>query len=179
MASQREISNEVNTRFWLMSQYKLGEALNPNDSADRRQARIWLDIYRDLLQQNSRGTLVLTHKHPSVAQNLNAAIAAYQIERATSEGDPRYTAARAARARAVDDATLWQELVMSRGPTTVGANGAETAPQQRPLDYILVGPMLAGALSGAYFADKRPVAGGVVGGVLGALVGAGLSRLGA
>ncbi len=46
-------------------------------------------------------------------------------------------------------------------------------------DYILMGPMLAGALGGAYFAEKRPVVGGLLGGAIGTLVGAVLSRLGA
>jgi hypothetical protein len=51
-------------------------------------------------------------------------------------------------------------------------------PMPKPA-YIVIGPMLAGAFTGAYLAEKRPVAGGVVGGALGALVGVILSRLGA
>ena len=119
MASQRDVTQETNARFWITTQYKLGEALDPADPADKRLAKIWLDIYRQLLQENARGTLTLTHKHPSVARNLSDAIAAYRIERATREGDPRYAEARRARAQALNDAALWQEMTMSRGPTAV------------------------------------------------------------
>jgi hypothetical protein len=113
MASQKEISQETNARFWISLGYKPGVALNPADSGDKRMAKAWLDIYRDLVRQNSRGTLSLTHKHPSVAQLLDRAISAYRIESTTAVGDPRFADARRAKHEALNDASLWQAMLTS------------------------------------------------------------------
>ena len=82
-------------------------------------AKIWLDIYRALLQENTRGTLVLTHKHDGVAQSLNDAIGNYQVERTTREGDPQYAEARRAKAQALNDAAMWQTMVLAQEQTAV------------------------------------------------------------
>lgn len=123
MASQRDIARETNARFWIMTSYKPGEALDPADLTDRRMARIWLDINRDLTRQNRLGTLALTHQHPSLAQRLNDAIAAYRVQRTLREDDPRYAEARDAKTQALNEAALWQEtLVASRGPLAVSGS---------------------------------------------------------
>lgn len=121
MASQRDVTNETNARFWLTTQYKMGDALDPADPQDRRLTRIWLDIYRELLAQNAHGRLVLTHKHPAIAQNLADAIAANRIERTTRENDPRHIEASRVRNQAVNDAGMRQDMIMSRGPASVAA----------------------------------------------------------
>jgi hypothetical protein len=113
MASQRDVTQETNARFWLTTQYKMGHPLDPADPADKRLAKIWLDIYRELRRQNAHGTLMLTHQHPAIAQNLADAIAAYHVEHTTREDDPRHTEARRVRNQAVSDAGLRQELIMS------------------------------------------------------------------
>lgn len=113
MASQQDISREANARFWITHGYKPGVALSRTDSADKLMAKAWLDIYRDLVEQNRRGVLSLTHKHPSLAQLLDSAIRAYQIESTASVQDPRYTEARAAKSRALNEAALWQDMLTS------------------------------------------------------------------
>ena len=111
MASTKDISRETNTRFWIMSAYKPGTRLDPNDPADKRMARTWLDIYRELKRQDARGVLSLTHKHQTLAQRLNDAIAAYRIESATREDDPRHLEAQQAKAQALNEASMWQEML--------------------------------------------------------------------
>ena len=157
MASQRDVAQETNTRFWIGTQHKLGEALDPNDPADRRHTKIWLDIYRELRQQNARGTLTLTHKHPSVAQSLSDAINAYRVERVTREGDPRYAEARRVKHQALNDAVLWQEMVMSRGTTAVSGSGDVSKAESKA--RWLVPAALAAALGIAYFGYARPMDG--------------------
>jgi hypothetical protein len=120
MASRRDVIQETNARYWVGTGYKLGEALNPKDPTDRMHAKRWLDTYRDLMQQDARGTLTLLHKDPSFAQSLNNAINAYRIEKSTREGDARYAEARRAKHQALSDAGLWQEMIMSRGSAVSG-----------------------------------------------------------
>jgi hypothetical protein len=117
MASPRDVTNETNARFWIMTSYKPGIALDPGDPADKRMARIWLDVYRDLVRQSERGTIALTHKHPELAERLNRAIRAYQIESTTRQSDPRYAEARARKAQALNEAGYWQAMITSRRPT--------------------------------------------------------------
>ena len=112
MASPRDIAKETNTRFWIMTFYKPGLALNATDPADKRMARVWLDIHRDLVQQNARGTLSLTHKHPTLAQRLSDAINAYQVESTTAASDPRYAEARSAKSQALNEASMWQAMLV-------------------------------------------------------------------
>jgi hypothetical protein len=120
MASRRDVIQETNARYWVGTGYKLGEALNPKDPTDRMHAKRWLDTYRDLMHQNARGTLTLLHKDPSFAQSLDNAINAYRIERQTREGDARYAEARRAKQQALNDAGLWQEMIMARGSAVSG-----------------------------------------------------------
>lgn len=112
MASQQDIAKEVNARFWLNTFYKPGVALSAADSADKFMAKRWLEIYRDLVRQNARGTLRLIHQHPSIAALLDDAIRAYQIESTTNVRDPRYAEARAAKTRALNEAVLWHEMLV-------------------------------------------------------------------
>ena len=106
MASQRDVARETNARFWIMTAYKPGQALDPADPTDRRMASIWLDINRELMRQNRQGVLVLTHQHTSLSQRLNDAIAAYRVESALREDDPRYAEARNAKTQALNEAAL-------------------------------------------------------------------------
>lgn len=111
MATRQEIAREANTRFWITTGYKPGVGLNPSDSADKFMARRWLEIYRQLVQQNARGTLSLMHKHPSLAARLGDAIRAYQVESTTDVSDPRYVEARRAKDQALHEAVLWGEML--------------------------------------------------------------------
>ena len=117
MASQTDISKETSARFWILTTYKPGVRLDPDDPADKRMAKVWLDIYQQLVKQNARGTLTLTHKHPSFAQRLNDVISAYRIESTTREGDPRWVEARRAKHQALNEAVLWQEMLTSSSMT--------------------------------------------------------------
>lgn len=65
------------------------------------------------------------------------------------------------------------------GVETAAAHPLLQQQSQPRRDYIVVAPGLAGAVSGAYFADKHRVAGGALGGLIGVLIGAALSRFGA
>jgi hypothetical protein len=111
VATQRDIAKETNARFWIGTSYKPGVNLDPADPADRHLMRNWMDVYKDLLRQNARGTLSLTHKHPTLAQRLADAIHAYQIESTTRQGEPRYVEARRAKHQALADASLWQSML--------------------------------------------------------------------
>lgn len=111
MASTSDIAKETNARFWIMTSYKPGISLDPADPADKRMARVWLDVHKRLIRQNAQGILSLTHKHSAIAQRLTDAIRAYQIESTTRESDPRYAEARAAKAQALNEAGLWQEIL--------------------------------------------------------------------
>jgi hypothetical protein len=113
MASHNDIDRETNTRFWLTTFYKPGVALSNLDSADRFMARRWLAIYRDLVRQNADGVLSLTYKHPSLAERLRDAIDAYRVESSTSVQDPRYAEARAAKAQALNEAALWEDMLLN------------------------------------------------------------------
>jgi len=137
MASRNDIARETNTRFWLTTFYKPGVALSNLDSADKFMARRWLEIYRDLVRQNADGVLSLTHKHPSLSERLNAAIDAYRVEASTNERDPRYTEARAAKAQALNEAALWEDMLTSPsrerivgGEAIVGAADTQAAIDQ-------------------------------------------------
>lgn len=119
MATKTDLINETNARYWVGTGYKVGERLDPaNDPVDQMHARRWLQTYRDLERQNAAGTLVLFHKDPSFARSLAEAARASQLARATGEGDPRYAEAVRAKQQALSDATLWQEMIASRGGTT-------------------------------------------------------------
>ena len=113
MASQQEIAKEANARFWVTTFYKPGVPLNAADSADKFMARQWLSIYKQLVQDNARGTLSLTHKHPGFAERLNDAIRAYQVESTTNVRDPLYAEARATKEQALNEAALWHEMLIS------------------------------------------------------------------
>lgn len=113
MASQQDIAREANARFWITTYYKPGVSLSPDDSADKFMAKRWLEIYRDLVRQNAQGTLSLIHKHPTLAARLDDAIRAYKVESTTGVHDPRYAEARAAKAQALNEATLWHEMLTS------------------------------------------------------------------
>lgn len=112
MASPRDIAKETNARFWIMTSYKPGISLSPADPADKRMARVWLDIHQELVRQNAQGTLSLTHKHPTLAQRLSDAINAYQIESTTTASDPRYAEARSAKSQALNEASMWQAMLV-------------------------------------------------------------------
>ena len=122
MASQREITQEANARFWITTFYKPGVALSSADSADRFMARRWLEIYRDLERQNARGTLTLIHKHESFADRLKEAIRAYQIESAAEVDDPRYVEARRVKEQALNQAAMWHEMLTTRGSATIAGS---------------------------------------------------------
>ena len=111
MANQRDIARETNVRFWIQTAYKPGVALDPADPADRQMTRAWLNIYRDLVQQNARGTLSLTHKHESLARRLQDAVDAYRIESTSREGEPAWVDARRMKHEALNDVALWQEML--------------------------------------------------------------------
>ena len=111
MASNRDIARETNARFWIMTSYKPGVSLDPSDPADQRMSRVWLDVHRDLIRQNARATLSLTHKHPELAERLQRAIRAYQIESTTRQSDPRYAEARSEKSQAINEAGLWQDML--------------------------------------------------------------------
>ena len=93
MATQRELIDETNARYWVGTGYKVGERLDPSNPVDAMHARRWLQTYRDLERQNAAGTLVLFHRDPSFARSLAEAVSAAQLARATSEDDPRYAEA--------------------------------------------------------------------------------------
>lgn len=122
MASQREVTQETNARFWITTFYKPGVALSRSDSADRFMAKRWLEIYRDLTRQNQRGTLSLVHKHPSFAERLDEAIRAYRVEATTRVNDPRYAEARRAKEQALNEAALWHEMLTTRGSAAVAGS---------------------------------------------------------
>ena len=162
MATRQEIAKETNARFWVTTQYKPGEPLNPDDETDRQHIRTWLDIFNELGQQNARGELVLTYTHPSFAQSLEAAIAASQIERSINEYDPRYTESRSARAQAFNDAALWQDIAMTSrayvGQALVPSNSSSSLLGFPSLSVgdsgRLIVATLLGGLSGYLFVDS-------------------------
>jgi hypothetical protein len=114
MASQREIAKETNARFWITTSYKPGVSLDPNDPADKQMARLWMDIYKDLVRQNMHGALSLTYKHEGLARRLNDAIEAYRIESRVPQGSPRWVDARRAKHEALNDAGLWRTMLENR-----------------------------------------------------------------
>lgn len=118
MATQRELIQETNARYWVGTGYKVGERLDPSNPVDAMHARRWLQTYRDLERQNAAGTLVLFHQEPTFARSLAEAVRAAQVARSTHEGDPRYAEAVRAKQQALSDATLWQEMIAARGGTT-------------------------------------------------------------
>lgn len=113
MASQQEIVKEANARFWVTTFYKPGVPLQASDTADKFMARQWLSIYKQLVNENARGTLSLTYKHSGFADRLNDAIRAYQVESTTNVRDPRYAEARATKAQALNEAAMWHEMLIS------------------------------------------------------------------
>ena len=123
MATQQELAREANARFWITTFYKPGVSLSKDDSADRVMAGRWLNIYRDLQQQNARGTLSLLHKHPQLAARLNDAIRAYQIESTTDVNDQRYRDARIAKNQALDEASLWHTMLTSPSRERIAGYG--------------------------------------------------------
>jgi hypothetical protein len=123
MASQQEVAKEANTRFWITSFYKPGVSLSKDDAVDRVMAKRWLQIYRELQQQNARGTLSLLHKHPQLAARLNDAIQAYQIESTANKNDPRRREALLAKNQALDEASLWHEMLTSPSHERIAGYG--------------------------------------------------------
>lgn len=116
MASHQDIAKETNARFWITTFYKPGVPLSSEDSADKLMAKQWLRIYHELLHRNAMGSLRLIHKHQSLAERLNNAIAAYQVESTTNVNDPRYEEARAAKSQALNEAALWYEMLVGSRP---------------------------------------------------------------
>lgn len=123
MASQQEVAREANARFWITTFYKPGVALDKNDSADRVMAKRWLALYRQLQQENARGTLSLIHKHESFAARLNDAIRAYQIETTAPVQSQRYAEARAAKAQALNEAGLWLDMLSAPSHERIAGYG--------------------------------------------------------
>lgn len=123
MASQQDVAREANTRFWITTFYKPGAALSAQDSADRFMAKWWRRIYRDLVHQNSQGTLSLIHKHPQLAARLNDAIQAYQIESTVALNSQRHADAIAAKTQALSEAGLWHEMLTSPSHERIAGYG--------------------------------------------------------
>ena len=123
MANQQELAREANARFWITARYKPGVPLSKEDSADRIMAGRWLALYRDLQQQNARGTLSLLHKHPQLAARLDDAIRAYQIEGKTPVNDPRHREAMLAKNQGLDEASLWHTMLTSPSRERIAGYG--------------------------------------------------------
>ena len=123
MASQQEIAREANARFWITTYYKPGLPLNPQDSADKLMAKRWLQLYRDLVKEAARGQLSLIHKHASFAARLNDAIRAYKIESTADVQSQRYAEARQAKAQALNEASMWLDMLSSPSREKIAGYG--------------------------------------------------------
>ena len=51
---------ETNARFWAKTHYKPGQRLDMSIDEDRKQSKIWLEIFRQVQREADAGTLVLT-----------------------------------------------------------------------------------------------------------------------
>jgi hypothetical protein len=70
MASAADLNAETDARFWAGTSYKPGQKLSPNDPLDKPMIAVWTKMRANLAAQDKAGTLVLTYKHPAVAQPL-------------------------------------------------------------------------------------------------------------
>jgi len=87
------LNEEVNTRFWANTGYKIGKPLDPANPADKAMTKVWLAILDQVQKEAQAETLVITHYQPEVIEALaDAQVASDQaaehLRAAASASDP-------------------------------------------------------------------------------------------
>jgi hypothetical protein len=69
--SQDTLNKETDALFWAQTGYKVGQKLDPRDTADQAYRHVWMDTYNKVKRAAEAGTLVTTFDHPAVEQHLS------------------------------------------------------------------------------------------------------------
>lgn len=96
--SQDTLNKETDALFWAQTGYKVGQKLDPHDTADQAYRHVWMDTYNKVKRAAEAGTLVTTFDHPAVEQRLSDAAvaqkaAAAHLDAAVASSDPAATQA--------------------------------------------------------------------------------------
>lgn len=120
--SKTLLDKETDARFWAQTGYKVGSKLDPTDPADRKMAKVWVDIYAKVKREDDAGRLVVTYNHPRVEQALDDAAAA------SSVSDAHLDAA----VQSADPARTQQHVEAAAQASDVAAGHARRAAQYQP-----------------------------------------------
>src|ERR1700756_2664627 len=73
MVNESEIIHGTQPRFWAQTHYKPTVALSNSNPTDRAMMPVWRDINAKVRREAREGRLVLSHRDPVVAQQLEHA----------------------------------------------------------------------------------------------------------